>query len=265
MLAPPPVTDSLREARRILTAASQAGLPLRAAGGVAVALISPSARTEPLRRAYQDIDFVSLSRCAHEIGALFGELGYEPEPEFNLLHGQRRLFFSQPGTGAEADVFLDRIEMCHALDLRDRLDAVADTLSPADLLLSKLQVVQTNLKDLKDVVALLADHPLGQGEPGAVDLGRVDELCTSNWPWWKTVTTVAGHARGYAAKIAAAAGGEGPAAVARERLDQLLEHLERAPKSRRWRLRARVGDRVRWYELPEDVEHEAPAARREGA
>jgi hypothetical protein len=27
--------------------------------------------------------------------------------------------------------------------------------------------------------------------------------------------------------------------------------METAPKTLRWRLRARVGDRLRWYELPE--------------
>ena len=33
--------------------------------------------------------------------------------------------------------------------------------------------------------------------------------------------------------------------------------IEGAPKSGRWRLRARVGERVTWYAEPEEMEHRA--------
>jgi hypothetical protein len=35
----------------------------------------------------------------------------------------------------------------------------------------------------------------------------------------------------------------------------LLDVAESVPKSMKWRLRANIGDRVRWYELPEEVDH----------
>ena len=38
-----------------------------------------------------------------------------------------------------------------------------------------------------------------------------------------------------------------------ERLRLLLTALNDAPKSARWKLRARVGDRVQWYVLPDEV------------
>ena len=39
----------------------------------------------------------------------------------------------------------------------------------------------------------------------------------------------------------------------------LAEVAESVPKGMKWQLRARVGDKVRWYELPEEVAHqEAP-------
>ena len=41
--------------------------------------------------------------------------------------------------------------------------------------------------------------------------------------------------------------------VVEERLGELWRRIDDEPKSGRWRLRARVGDRVRWYELPEEV------------
>jgi hypothetical protein len=37
-----------------------------------------------------------------------------------------------------------------------------------------------------------------------------------------------------------------------ENADQLRQALEHEPKSMRWKMRAAVGDRVRWYELPEE-------------
>ncbi|MBI2237176.1 MAG: hypothetical protein HYU54_01440, partial [Actinobacteria bacterium] len=53
---------------------------------------------------------------------------------------------------------------------------------------------------------------------------------------------------------AGAAPGPGPdLAVARERAAGLRRALEGAPKSLRWKVRARVGERVSWYQEPEEV------------
>jgi hypothetical protein len=38
-----------------------------------------------------------------------------------------------------------------------------------------------------------------------------------------------------------------------ERLDAIWERINAQSKSMKWRLRARVGDRMSWYELPEEV------------
>jgi hypothetical protein len=42
-----------------------------------------------------------------------------------------------------------------------------------------------------------------------------------------------------------------PAAQAR----LLREHSDEVPKPMKWKLRAKVGDRVQWYQLPEEVGH----------
>ena len=41
--------------------------------------------------------------------------------------------------------------------------------------------------------------------------------------------------------------------TARRRLTELLRRIEEEPKSRGWRMRAKIGERKRWYELPEEV------------
>jgi hypothetical protein len=37
------------------------------------------------------------------------------------------------------------------------------------------------------------------------------------------------------------------------RLSKLSKQIEQAPKTARWKLRGRVGDRVRWYDEPEET------------
>jgi hypothetical protein len=250
-----PLEDFRAEAARAADAAIAAGVPLRVTGGVAVSLVSPSALQPPLARTYGDIDFVGRSSDTARIEALFRDLGYVADQEFNELHGQRRLFFTDREHAREADVFLDDINACHVLPLKDRLDGPGRTLTPADLLLSKLQVVQTNPKDFQDALALVTDHPLvaTDAEDG-ISLARIEEVCCGDWGWWRTVTGVGTAAAELAERHAAE--GRLPA-HAGERLRALLEHLESAPKSRRWKLRARVGERLRWHEDPEDLDHSA--------
>ena len=250
----PCLADPLEEADRLIAAGEAAGVPLRATGGVGVAMICPSARRPPLARSYQDIDFVARSKDAQAIAMLLVSLGYAPEEEFNVLHGQRRLFFLDTGHHREADVFLDAIEMCHRLDLRERARTLDRTLAPADLLLSKLQVVNTNEKDYKDAIAVLADHEV-TGDDTGININRLNELCASDWGWWRTATMVAEKTHKVALQLAQQPDGAELAHVP-DRIRHMLAELERAPKSRRWKMRARVGDRVRWHEDPEDVEHD---------
>ncbi len=231
-----------------IDAANEAGLPLRATGGVGIAMVCESARRPPLQRSYGDIDFVSHSSDSDEVVSFFRRIGYEPEEQFNVLHGRRRLFFTdRANDGRQADVFLDRIEGCHKLELRDRLEVAPVTLPFADLLLSKLQVYQTNDKDLTDALAVLTDHELTDDDSG-ISRARLADVCGSDWGWWRTVSIVAERAGKFA-------GAKGLDSV-RPRVEALRNELEEMPKSRRWKLRAKVGDRARWYEEPDEIEHE---------
>ena len=245
--------DPLAEATRIIDAGRQHGIVLRAAGGVAVALLCQSARQAPLARHHLDIDFAIHGRDGVRAERMLAELGYEPEDEFNALHGQRRLFFLDRSQNRQADVFLDRIEMCHQLDFRNRLERLEQTLTPADLLLSKLQVVETNNKDYLDMVALLADLPLTERDDRGIDLVRIREVCAADWGWWKTTTIVASRVRKFAQELCSRHETVDSAVIGH--IDTLIEDLERTPKSRKWKLRARIGERVRWHELPEDIDH----------
>ena len=241
--------DPLEEAQRVVAASRADGISVASTGGVAVALCCPSARVAPLRRAYGDLDYAASSRDGKQIQQAFVRLGYTPDTEFNSLHGDSRLFFIDTVHHREADVFLDAIRGCHELPITDRLHG--PTLTAADLLLSKLQVRETNRKDLLDIYALLLDHDFTEDDAG-ISTRRIAEVCQNDWGWWRTVSEVTERAGRSATEIV----GGGPRSDRiRAGLETVSKLLEEAPKTRRWRMRSRVGDRVRWYESPEELEH----------
>ena len=242
-----PLADPLEEARRIAQATGDAGIPLKFTGGVGIALRSPSAAHPPLLRHYQDLDAVVPSKQAGAVGKLLIELDYVEDERFNAVHGGERLIFIDPRHGRNVDLFYERIQLCHRLDLRGRLAVEGPALDPADLLLMKLQVVETNRKDLTDICAIASDHAFERGG-GGVDLDYLTRLTSEDWGLWRTTTMVARRVIDFVRDFA-----ELPTApLVAERLDAFVDASEQAPKSRAWKLRARVGDRVRWYELPEE-------------
>ena len=243
-----PLADPVAEGTRIAEAAAERRVPLRLVGGVAIAVCCPSSQRAPLRRSYGDIDLVTRGSNRRQVIALLEELGYAADQEFNTLHGHRRLYFFDEGNRRQVDVFVDEANLCHRFDLRARLEVVPLTLSLADLTVLKLQVVETNEKDYLDICALFADHDLSEDESG-INVVHISSLAGGDWGVWRTLGMVAGRSARFALDLPGFAAGERVA----ERLERLRSALDSAPKSRGWKLRARLGDRKRWYELPEEV------------
>jgi len=236
------------EGQRIAEAASSRSIVLRLAGGVGVALRCPSANSSPLVREYADVDLVGRSKQREVIERLFVDLGYEPDTAFNALHGARRLFFWDGTNERQLDVFLDTVEMCHKLQLTDRLAIDDVTLPIADLLLMKLQIFETNAKDMLDITALFVDQELTDDDAG-INMPYIEQLTRSDWGLWKTITMVAEKTDHFSTSVRGLTHGS----VVHARIVDFLERLQASEKSRRWKIRARIGEKVRWYELPEDV------------
>jgi len=233
----------------VLDELERRGVTARAVGGLAVHLRCPSANGPPLARAYKDLDLAIRRSAGRPLGDALEDLGYEPDKEFNALHGRERMMFWDVENERQLDVFVDRMVLCHTLEFADRLTLEPRTLPLADLLLAKLQVVELNERDLKDAAALLADHELG---PDGIAEGRVVELLANDWGWWRTTTATLERLADYATRLDAFAG----AAAVVQRATALRERIDAAPKSRRWRMRAKIGERKRWYELPEETSHQ---------
>ncbi|MGN6257858.1 MAG: hypothetical protein ACTHN3_08940 [Solirubrobacterales bacterium] len=229
-------------------AAAQADLPLRLLGGVAIATLCPSSRQPPLARQYADIDFAATGTAKEKVVQLMESLGYTGDKEFNMLHGHRRLAFWDEHNQRQVDVFLDEANLCHRIDLKRRIDQVPLTLPLADLVVLKLQVVETNEKDYLDICAIFADHDLSEDDTG-VNAAYIAGLTASDWGLWRTLGMVAERSEEFALELP----GFEAAELVAERLRRLRKELDRVPKSRAWKLRSRIGDRKRWYELPEEV------------
>lgn len=243
-----PDLDPKAEAIRLIEAATRRGILLRALGGVAIALRCPSARHRQDPARIPDLDFATYSRWRGDLKQFFVDQGYEPNRLFNALQGRTRLNFLRPAENGEVDIFLDVFQMCHRLSLVGRLEKHEYTLPLADLLLTKLQIVQLNEKDLLDILALLKDYPLGS-EPAGIDPDPIVRVCAADWGWYRTATLNLDRVLQLAPRYL----DEAEFGLVAGRIRELRNQVEAAPKSVLWRARAAVGERVRWYDLPEDV------------
>jgi len=248
--------DPLPEALALAQAAETAGVGLKLLGGLAVRVLTPE--LPPRLRAGQDIDFACLSKGRKKTAAFLEEHGCEPDRRFNNLNGDRQMFFVAP-SGRPIDVMVDRLTMCHVLDFRTGYDRLPVTLDAVDILLSKLQIFELNEKDARDIMQLLAGLPIGTagqapaGRP-VLDTDRFGQLLAADWGWWRTVTGNLDKLPGVAAEKPELIPPGAPHDALKQAA-QLAEIARSVPKGMKWKLRANVGDRVRWYELPEEVDH----------
>ncbi|HET8785648.1 MAG TPA: hypothetical protein VFM38_08445, partial [Candidatus Limnocylindrales bacterium] len=155
--------DPLAEALRIIELGDRRGLEVRLMGGLAFHALCRewTARTD---RAGRDMDLATRGQDRKALTELLVAEGYEPDRQYNALYGHKQLYFVDPAWNRPVDVLIDRLEMCHTFEFAGRLAISDPTLPPADLLLSKLQVVKINRKDVLDALALLAEHPLADDD-----------------------------------------------------------------------------------------------------
>jgi hypothetical protein len=236
--------DIVDEGVDIVRAAAEQDLVLRLFGGIGIRVQSPAAHAA-LDRSYHDLDFVAGKGSSNRVAAFFTARGYSENRELNAIHGHYRLWFHDDELDRHADVFVGKFEMCHAIPVAGRLELEPLTLPIADLLLTKLQIFELNDKDRRDLLRLLLDHDVASDAVG----GYVASLCARDWGLWRTCT------RNLEALSEALAGYELDAAARSTiaaRLEQLAGLVERRPKSMAWKARAVVGERMQWYELPEE-------------
>jgi hypothetical protein len=232
---------------RLIERAGARGTPMRALGGLGIALRAPEAHPV-LRRQFGDVDLAAGRKSRRDVTAVMEEAGLRPEPEFNALQGARRQIWWTADGRTHVDVFLGEFAMCHSLELDGRLSVDHPALPAADLLLMKLQVVELNGKDVTDAAALLSTHRLGDDDAaGTINRRRVLDVLAADWGFYTTAGDNLERIPDLVAELDPELGRQVGAAA-----QELREEVEAAPKSRAFKLRARVGRRKRWYEVPDE-------------
>ncbi len=242
------------EARRLVESAATAGIAARLLGGLAIAAHARQPLDDALAREPKDIDLVVADADAgRRLVELMAADGYAPDTRFNAMSGGQRLLLHDDQHGRQVDVFAGTFEMCHVIPVAGRLGLQPQTIPLAELLLTKLQIVELNPKDLADACVLLVSCPVVTEGADGIEAGFIAALCARDWGLWRTCTM---NLERIAAHVPELGLGAGDADAIATGVEQLRRHIDGAPKSRAWRLRSRVGDRVRWYREPDEVGEE---------
>ncbi len=243
--------DVVEEARRVAGISEERGVPLRLLGGVAINVRARDGLRPCFRREYADMDFIVPKGRSSETQKFFESLGYAPQTRFNALYGSERLLFFDEDHDRQVDVLVGKFRMSHEIPFGKRLELEPMTIPLAELLLTKLQIIELNEKDVRDALAILHNHPVEESDGDSVNAAHVAKLCASDWGLWRTFTAnleaLGGHLERYELDGASRERIEG-------RVRELQERIEREPKPFAWKMRAKIGDRKRWYDLPEEVE-----------
>lgn len=251
------IHELVDEAKRLVEEARKKKLILRVVGGAGIA-IHCRKFWHLGGRLIGDVDFIGHSKQRKKLKQLLLTLDYEQPRYYRVLAGglggaamDRFILASARWVGFDIDVFFNKIVMCHTIKLKKRLEIDYPTISLADLLLQKLQVVDLTEKDLNDAAILLREHKVGKGDDETVNIDYIANLLANDWGFWYTITTnlnrleeMLGHFPVLMVE---------DRAVIKRRIDQLLKRLEEEPKSLKWKLRARVGTRRPWYRQVEEV------------
>jgi hypothetical protein len=239
--------DFLEEVNRIMGAAKNEGVLLRLLGALAFHIHCPkfSYIQGMLGRTFTDIDFASYSKESSRISKLFEELGYQHDVRVRVLFGSRLVFDDASGTGRHCDVFLDKLEFCHDVIFRERLEVDEPTLPLAELLLEKLQIVKLNQKDAIDTIMLLREHQLGGSDDDTINADYLARLTARDWGLWRTLTVNLENV-GKATQTLEKLSEEDRRDVS-SKITALRSRIDDEPKSGGWKIRSRIGERKKWY------------------
>jgi hypothetical protein len=251
--------DFEKEIRRIIKEADGRGVPVRILGGAAIRMHCPEHEGlyEKLKRTPKhDMDFVTYKKFRPLTKKLFMDLGYEPYVTMMMTGatGRHRQIFNDKDGNKAVDVFLGVLEMCHNIDYEGRLEVDSPTVPLAELLLQKLQIVQTNEKDVQDTIILLLEHDIGSSDKEEINGDHIAKVLANDWGFYYTVNAKIGEVKEMLDRYGALS--KEDKALVVERLDKLQKRIGIEPKSLKWNMRAKAGTSVKWYRVVEEVERD---------
>lgn len=246
------LTDPYQEALEVQAGAGAAGMAVRLTGGLAVRYHCPRAQENVLKRCYKDLDVAVRRADGVAFDHWVTERGYVPDKNFNALNGSQRRLYYDGEHGRQLDVFVEWFDMCHEIPIMKRYQVESVTIPLAELFLTKVQIVQLNEKDVRDLYTLLLDHEVARGDEETINCGVIAGYCAGDWGLYRTLTgnlqKLAGEEFSNLLPLASE-----DWRIIRDRITALRAAVLAEPKGMRWKIRDKIGDRVPWYKLPEEV------------
>jgi hypothetical protein len=243
------------EARRITDAAKNKNVMLRLLGALAIRSHCPKYNYlhEDMKRAYTDLDFAAYRKQNDEILKLLTSLGYSYDFRIVAIYGANRVILENNSTHMKVDIFYDKLEFCHTIDFakNHRLEVDYPTISVSDLLLEKMQIVNITEKDIIDTSILLVEHDVGNTDTNVFNMDYLTRLLSQDWGFYYTVTRNLAKVKESLLKNDKIPTSERTSAA--NKIDAMVDAIEKAPKSASWKIRARVGPSRKWYKDVEEV------------
>jgi hypothetical protein len=241
------------EANRILGQLKPKDTSLRLMGACAIRVGMPAFGRlyDSLDRPLSDLDFAAFSKEARKIEPILNGLGYTQDRRIVGFHEAQRNFYYSEAAHLKLDIFFDRLAMCHTIEFKDRLHLTFPTIPPSDILLEKMQIVQIAVKDLKDTVILLRGQQLSEIDDSTINIRYISKLLADDWGFWYTVMSNLDKVKNYGLTLTQLS--EADKQDVSQKIDSLKERFNSEPKSFRWKMRARVGPSVKWYNEVEDL------------
>ena len=241
------------EMQRLVSEAQKQDIFLRLIGGLAFKVHCPHAAHRALEREYPDIDFVTDKTSSIKLMDFLPAMGYTPNKTLNTLSGDQRQLYYDEVNGRQIDIFIGDFEMCHKLPMVDRVLHVEPLTIPlAELFMSKAQIVELNRKDVLDLLALLLDHEAGSGDEETINVDVIANLCAKDWGLYTTLSLNVKKLNDILEQRNVDLDDTQMQRI-KQRLTAIQEAMDAAPKTVAWKLRAKVGTRVRWYQEVEEV------------
>jgi hypothetical protein len=272
-----PTEVFIQEAEKLVEEAKKKGATLRIMGGLGIAMHSRDFRDFAVKlgrtgagvvkgQEYTDIDFMSYGKQRNKVKEFFAEFGYAKRKATLSSAASNRQIYYHPKGWFYIDVFFDKLLVAnHPIDFKRRLELDYPTITLTDMLLEKIQMWEAfSAKDLKDCMLLLRVHEVKEkGEKESIDASYITKLLSQDWGFWYTATTNLKKIRKFTAEIDSLGPeiGIDPKQIKKrdreeiaQRVDTLLNRIDKQPKSFGWKMRSKVGTKKRWYEPVERPE-----------
>jgi hypothetical protein len=238
------------EALSLVRDAEAKGIRLRILGSIAYRLQCPQNLHlfQDTKRVLTDVDFGAEKKQNRAIREFLTARGYVPDEGIYMASEGARHAYLHGQTGLNVDVFADELYFCHRIPFKDRLDLDSPTICTTDLLLEKMQIVEINLKDFKDTIVLMLEHPLShqQAGPKSIDTSYIVDILRQDWGFYHTFTTNLKRVPEYLGEFPSIR--DDQRSLIQTRINELLGAIETAPKTLGWKMRAKIGTRSRWYQ-----------------